>query len=95
LAYQDEFFANNPLDVDGNDEHALDFALLLSRLFRSALNPAYHSNTVARLMLSFPNACLVIARVSAALFPRLEQNLMLLLCHGSRETALGQILDSK
>jgi hypothetical protein len=35
LAYQDEFFANNSLDVKENDEHALDFSLHLSRLFRS------------------------------------------------------------
>jgi hypothetical protein len=33
LACQDEFFANHPLDVKENDEHALDFALHLSRLF--------------------------------------------------------------
>jgi hypothetical protein len=35
LACQDEFLLNNPLDVKENDEHALDFALHLSRLFRS------------------------------------------------------------
>jgi hypothetical protein len=35
LACQDEFFVNNSLDVKENDEHALDFALHLSRLFRS------------------------------------------------------------
>jgi hypothetical protein len=34
LACQDEFFVNNPLDVKENDEHAVDFALQLSHLFR-------------------------------------------------------------
>jgi hypothetical protein len=32
LAYQDELFFNNPLDVKENNEHAIDFALHLSRL---------------------------------------------------------------
>jgi hypothetical protein len=35
LAFQDEIFVSNPLDAKENDEHALDFALHLSRLFRS------------------------------------------------------------
>jgi hypothetical protein len=35
LACQDEFFVNNPLDAEENDEHALNFALHLSRLFWS------------------------------------------------------------
>jgi hypothetical protein len=35
LAYQDELFVSNPFDVKENDEHALNFALHLSRLFRS------------------------------------------------------------
>jgi hypothetical protein len=35
LACQDEFFVHNPLDAVENDEHALDFALHLSHLFRS------------------------------------------------------------
>jgi hypothetical protein len=35
LACQDEFFVNSQLDVKENDEHALCFALDLSRLFRS------------------------------------------------------------
>jgi hypothetical protein len=35
LGLQDEFFVNNPLDVKENDEHALNFAFHLSRLFRS------------------------------------------------------------
>jgi hypothetical protein len=33
LDCQDEFFVNNLLDVEGNDEHALDFSLLLANLF--------------------------------------------------------------
>jgi hypothetical protein len=32
LTFQDEPLQNNPLDVKENDEHALDFALHLSRL---------------------------------------------------------------
>jgi hypothetical protein len=36
LACQDEFLANNPLDVKENDEQALDFALHLCRLIGSA-----------------------------------------------------------
>jgi hypothetical protein len=38
LAYQNEFFENNSVDIKKSDEFALDFALHLSRLFRSALN---------------------------------------------------------
>jgi hypothetical protein len=34
LACQDQFLANNPLDVKEGDEHALDFALRLSHFFR-------------------------------------------------------------
>jgi hypothetical protein len=33
LADQDKFFANNPFDVKANDEHAVDFAFRLFRLF--------------------------------------------------------------
>jgi hypothetical protein len=35
LACHGEFFVNNQLDIKQNDEHALDFALHLSRLYRS------------------------------------------------------------
>jgi hypothetical protein len=35
LACQDEFFVNIPLDVKENEQHALEFALQLSRLFQS------------------------------------------------------------
>jgi hypothetical protein len=57
LACHVEFFVNNPLDIKENYEHALDFALLLSRLSSS-------------------KACVIIAIVSIALFPRFVQNLM-------------------
>jgi hypothetical protein len=40
FAYQDEFSVNDALYLKGNDEHALEFALHLSRIFQSALNPA-------------------------------------------------------
>jgi hypothetical protein len=33
LVFQDVFFVNNPLDEKESDEHALDFALHLSRTF--------------------------------------------------------------
>jgi hypothetical protein len=39
------------------------------------------------LMLSSPNACLIIARVSVALFPRLAQKLKLFLCQIHRKIA--------
>jgi hypothetical protein len=35
LVCQDKFLVNNSIDVKANDEHALDFALHLSSLFRS------------------------------------------------------------
>jgi hypothetical protein len=74
LACQDEFFVNNLLYVKENDEHALGFALHLSRLNRTC-----HSIIRVRLMLSFPIARLIIAKVSVALFLRFGQNLMLFL----------------
>jgi hypothetical protein len=66
-------------------------------LFRSALNRVYHSNTRVWLMLSWPNACLIIVR-SIALFPRFARKSDThspLLCLVSREIAWGQIHDSK
>jgi hypothetical protein len=89
LAWQDEFFVTNPLDVKENYEHALDFASHLYRLFRSRWVWTFR----VRLMLSFPNACLIIVRVS--LFPRYPQNIMLLLCWIHRKIASGQILKLK
>jgi hypothetical protein len=58
-----------------NDKHALDFALHLSRLFRCRWVWTFH----VWLMLSSPNACLIIAWFSVALFPTFTQNLMLFL----------------
>jgi hypothetical protein len=46
-------------------------------------------------MFSSSNACLIIANVSVALFPRFAQNLVLFLCRTHREIASGQINDSK
>jgi hypothetical protein len=82
---------NNPLDTKENYEHALDFALLLPRLFRSKLVWTFR----VRLTLSFPNASLVIPKVSVALFPRLARNVMLFLRRIHREIASGQTYDSK
>jgi hypothetical protein len=94
LACHDEFFINNPLDVKENDEQAFDVGPHQSRRFLSALNRACHSNTRVRLKLSSPSACIIIARISVALFPRFAQNLMLLLCRFLREIASGQIHNS-
>jgi hypothetical protein len=91
LPYQDEFFINNPLYVKENDEHAPDFPLQLSRFFHSRWVWTF----CVRLMLSSQNACLIIARVSAAFLPRFAQNFMLFLCRIHREIASGQIHDSK
>jgi hypothetical protein len=54
---------NNPLDVKENDEHVLDFALHLSHLFSISASLDF----LRRLTPCFWNACLIIARVSAAL----------------------------
>jgi hypothetical protein len=48
-----------------------------------------------RLMLSPPDACLITARVSIALFPSFTQNSIPFLCRIHREIASGQIHDSK
>jgi hypothetical protein len=77
LACRDKFFVKNPRYGKGNYEHALDFALRLHCIFQSSLNRACHSNTHVRLMLSSLNACLIITRVTVALFPRFAQYLML------------------
>jgi hypothetical protein len=74
LACQDEFLVNNSRDVKENYEHALDFILHLSH--RSRWGWTFR----VLLMLSSPNVCLIIARVSIALFPRFAQNLMLFVC---------------
>jgi hypothetical protein len=91
LACQDELFFNNPLDVKGNDEHALNFALHLPRLFRSRCVWTFG----VRLMLPFRNTCLIISRVSAAMFPRFSQNLTHTRCRIHLEIAPGQIHGSK
>jgi hypothetical protein len=64
-------YVNNPLDVKENDDQALDFVSHLYRLFRSALNRARHSNASIRLIISAPNACVIITS-----FPKFTQNLM-------------------
>jgi hypothetical protein len=62
----------------------------LSRLSRCRWVWTFH----LQLMLSFPNACLIIT-VSITLSLKLEQNFMLFLCGIHREITLGQIDDSK
>jgi hypothetical protein len=42
LAFRDEIFVYNPLEVQENDEHALKFAFHLHHLFRYALNQTCH-----------------------------------------------------
>jgi hypothetical protein len=64
LGCQDKFFVNNPLDVKESDEPALDFALHLSCLIWSRWVWTFR----LRLILSSLIACLIIGRVSFALF---------------------------
>jgi hypothetical protein len=63
LASQEEFFVNNLVHVKDDDEHALDFALPCLAYF--GLDEFELS---VWLILSSPNACLIIAGVSVALF---------------------------
>jgi hypothetical protein len=91
LACQDEFYVNNPRDVKEKDEYVVDFALHLSRNFRSRRVPTFR----VWLMLSSLNACLNIVRVSVTLFQRLVQNLMQFLCWIHHKITLDQIRDSK
>jgi hypothetical protein len=60
---------NNPVDVKENNEHALGFAVHLSRLFQSPRVWTFRE----RLMLSSPNAYLIIARVSVGFFRDLHK----------------------
>jgi hypothetical protein len=81
--------------VKENDEHALDFALHLSRLFWSQWFRLFHSNIHVWLMLSTPSDCLIIPRVTVALFPRFAQHLMHTCCWIHQKITSGQIQDSK
>jgi hypothetical protein len=81
---------NNPLDIKGNDEDALDF---VPDVYRFRFRRFW--TLLVQLMLSSPNACLIIASVSVALSPRFAQNLTLFLCWIHREITLGQKHDSK
>jgi hypothetical protein len=83
LAWQDEFFVNNPLDIKENDEHAIDVAFPPSRLFWSRRVWTFR----VWLMLSSPSACLITVGISAALLPRFAQNLMIASCRIHREIA--------
>jgi hypothetical protein len=69
-----------PLISKKSDEHALDFAFHLSRLFRSRWFWTFR----VQLMLSSPNACLIISRISVALSPRFAQRLMHTRCRTRR-----------
>jgi hypothetical protein len=77
-------------DVKENYEHALEFALHLSHLFPSRWVWTFR----VRLVLPSPTACLIIPRVSVALFPRFAQNCILFLRQIWREIVSGQIHDS-
>jgi hypothetical protein len=59
-------------------------SMLLTLLLRPTLNRACRSSTHVRLRLSPPNAYLIIARVSVALFLRFEQNLIVTSSDSSR-----------
>jgi hypothetical protein len=77
--------------VNENDEHTFEFDLQMSHLLRPGWVWAFR----VRLMLSSPNACLIIASVSVPHFPRFAHNLMLFFCRIHREIASSQIHDSK
>jgi hypothetical protein len=91
LACQDGFFVNNPLDVKENMSMLLTFLFTSLTFSRSRCVLIFR----VRLMLSSPNACLIVARISIALFLRFAQNLMLFLCRIHREIASSQIHNSK
>jgi hypothetical protein len=91
LAYQDEFFVNNPFGVKENNEHVLECAFHLSRLFLVWVS----LNLPCTAHAFFPERLLIIVRVSAARFPRFAQNLTLFLCRVHSEIASGEIHDSK
>jgi hypothetical protein len=76
LSSQYELFVNYPTDVKENDEHALDFALHLSQHFSASATLDLPCTAKA----FFPKACLIIAKVSVALFLISAQDLMLFLC---------------
>jgi hypothetical protein len=95
LACQDELFVNNLFAVKENVEHALEFALHLSRLFQSALNRAWHSNTRVQLMISTSKTCLIIAGVFVTFVPRFAQTVTHTCCRIHREMASGQMHGSK
>jgi hypothetical protein len=73
-----------------SDEHALHFALHLSRFFRSRWVWTFR----VRFMF-FPNALVIIARVSVEHFRDFHRILMHTRCRIHREIALGQIHDCK
>jgi hypothetical protein len=63
--------------------------LLLSRLFGVPETKHAIQNARVGLMLSSPNACLIFARVSVALFPRFARNLILFRCRINRDIGSG------
>jgi hypothetical protein len=69
LTCQDEFFINNPLDVKENDEHALGYALRLSRFL--GLGYFRHPQTARAF---FIERLLIIVRALVALSPRSARN---------------------
>jgi hypothetical protein len=79
------------LIIKENDEHALYFALHLSRLFRSRWVWTF----CVRLMLYSLNSCLITVRVFVSRFPTFARNVMLFLCQIHCEISSGQILYSK
>jgi hypothetical protein len=81
---------NNSLDVEEHDEHALDFAFHLLP-FSVLVNLYVPFKHPVRLMFSSPKACLIIAGVPFALFPKFDAvNFQI-----HPEITSGQIQDSK
>jgi hypothetical protein len=81
---------NNFLDVKENGEHAHDFALHLPHLFWSRGVCTFR----AWLMLSSPNACLIIARVCST-FSEICTKFDVVPLSDPSEISSGQIHDSK
>jgi hypothetical protein len=86
LAWKDELFVNNTLDVKENDEHALDFALHLS-----AFSVSVSSDFPCTAHGFFPESFSYHCRVSVALFPRFARSLLLLVGRIRREIVSDQI----
>jgi hypothetical protein len=86
---------NSPLDVKENCAHALDLLLTCIAFFSLGEFGIFLSNSSVQLMLSSPNACPTIVKVSIALPVRFAQNLMDTFSGIHHEIISSQIQNSK